>query len=150
MAQNSAAETLIGAAVIAAAVGFALYASQVSGRQAADGGYALTAKFRSVEGVSVGTDVRLAGIRVGAVTVLDLDPVTYQAEATFTVRGGLEIPEDSDVKIASEGLLGGSFVEITPGASEFMLAEGDEILNTQGSVSLLNLLMRFATSATEE
>lgn len=150
MAQNNAAETLIGAAVIAAAVGFALYASQVSGRQATDGGYPLTASFRSVEGVSVGTDVRLAGIRVGVVTALDLDPATYQARATFTVQRGLEIPEDSDVQIASEGLLGGSFVEITPGASEFMLAEGDEILNTQGSVSLLNLLMRFATSATEE
>ena len=61
------------------------------------------------------------------------------------MRDGLEIPEDSDVKIASESLLGGSFVEITPGASEFMLQAGDEIVNTQGSVSLLNLLMRFGT-----
>ena len=50
------------------------------------------------------------------------------------------------MKIASEGLLGGNFVEITPGASEVMLAAGDEIVNTQGSVSLLNLLMRFGTS----
>ncbi|MBA3325863.1 MAG: outer membrane lipid asymmetry maintenance protein MlaD [Rhodobacteraceae bacterium] len=143
MAGNSVAETAIGAAVIAAAIGFVVYASQVSGRQATGDSYALTAEFRSVEGISVGTDVRLAGIRVGSVTALDLDPSSYQAKATFTVAGALEIPEDSDVKIASEGLLGGSFLEITPGASEFMLAEGDAVVNTQSSVSLLNLLMRF-------
>lgn len=143
MAGNNVAETAIGAVVIAAAVGFAVYASQVSGRQAGGERYALTAEFRSVEGISVGTDVRLAGIRVGSVTALDLDPASYQAKATFTVEAGLTIPEDSDVKIASEGLLGGSFIEITPGASEFMLVEGDAVVNTQSSVSLLNLLMRF-------
>lgn len=143
MTRNSAAETAIGALVVATAVCFVLYASQVAGRSATSG-YPLTARFGSVEGISVGTDVRLAGIRVGSVTGLELDPATYQAKVTFTVSRGLEIPEDSDVKIASEGLLGGSFLEITPGASEFMLAEGTEILNTQSSVSLLNLLMRFA------
>lgn len=146
MTRNSAAETAIGALVVATAVGFVLYAGQVAGRGAASG-YPLTARFGSVEGISVGTDVRLAGIRVGSVTGLRLDPATYQAQATFTVTEGLEIPEDSDVKIASEGLLGGSFLEITPGASEFMLADGAEILNTQSSVSLLNLLMRFAGSS---
>lgn len=143
MAGNSAAESAIGAVVVAAALGFALYAGQVAGR-GVGGSYPLTARFNSVEGVSVGTDVRLAGIRVGSITALELDPASYQAKATFTVAEGLQIPEDSDVKIASEGLLGGSFLEITPGASEFMLASGAEIENTQSSVSLLNLLMRFA------
>jgi len=145
MAQNSVAETAIGAVVILAAVGFVVYAGSVSGRQAARDSYPLSAKFRSVEGIAVGTDVRLAGIRVGTVTGLVLDPATYQATASFTVDSGLSIPEDSDVAIASEGLLGGSYVEITPGASEFMLAAGDEVANTQSSVSLLNLLMKFGT-----
>lgn len=145
MAQNSVAETAIGAVVILAAVGFVVYAGSVSGRQAARDSYPLSAKFRSVEGIAVGTDVRLAGIRVGSVTGLELDPATYQATASFTVDGDLSIPEDSDVAIASEGLLGGSYVEITPGASEFMLAAGDEVTNTQSSVSLLNLLMKFGT-----
>lgn len=146
MAQNSIAETAIGAVVIAAALGFGLYASQVSGRHAGGSVTTLTAEFRSVEGISVGTDVRLAGIRVGSVTGLDLDAGTYMARAAFTIDSAVQIPEDSDVKIATEGLLGGSFLEITPGASDFMLADGDAILNTQSSVSLLNLLMRFGTS----
>jgi phospholipid/cholesterol/gamma-HCH transport system substrate-binding protein len=142
---NSVAETVIGAVVLAAAVGFVLYAGKTRGLEISGGSYPLTASFRSAEGIAVGSDVRLAGISVGSVTGLELDPASYQAKVTLTVRDGLEIPEDSDVKIASESLLGGSFVEVTPGASEFMLQAGDEILNTQGSVSLLNLLMRFGT-----
>jgi len=142
---DTIAETLIGAAVVAVAAGFVVYAAQSSGQQLSRDSYGLTASFRSVEGIAVGTDVRLAGIKVGTVSDLVLDPATYAANVRFTVQRGLEIPEDSDVKIASEGLLGGSFLEITPGASEFMLAAGDEVVNTQGSVSLLNLLMKFAT-----
>jgi phospholipid/cholesterol/gamma-HCH transport system substrate-binding protein len=142
---NSAAETAIGALVLVTAMGFGLYAAQSRGVQLGGGSYPLVANSRSADGITVGTDVRVAGITVGAVTALDLDPDTYQARTTLSVQGGLQIPEDSDVKIASESLLGGSYVAITPGASEFMLNPGDAILNTQGSVSLLDLLMRFGT-----
>lgn len=142
---SSAAETVIGAVVIAAAVGFVIYAGQAAGFRPREDAYELAASFRSADGISVGTEVRMAGIPIGTVTDLQLDPQTYQARARFTVREGLAIPDDSDVKIASESLLGGAYIELTPGASEYMLAEGDEILNTQGSVNLLNLLMRFGT-----
>jgi phospholipid/cholesterol/gamma-HCH transport system substrate-binding protein len=143
---NSVAETVIGAVVLATAAGFVIYAGQTRGVELSGGSYPLTASFRSAEGVTVGTDVRMAGITIGSVTALALDPATYQAQATFAVQADLAIPEDSDVKITSESLLGGSFVEITPGASEFMLKPGDAILNTQGSVSLLDLLVRFGTT----
>jgi len=142
---NSVAEAVIGAVVLAAAGGFVLYAGQTRGVQLAGDTTVLHASFRSAEGITVGTDVRLAGINVGSVTGLELDPATFEARTTFTVDGTLALPADSDVKIASEGLLGGSYVEITPGASEDVLASGDEVVNTQGSVSLLNLLMRFGT-----
>ncbi|CAN5771950.1 outer membrane lipid asymmetry maintenance protein MlaD [soil metagenome] len=140
---NSAAETIIGAAVVAVAAGFLVYAGQSSGFRGLGASYPLGASFRSVEGVAVGTDVRLAGIKIGTVTDMVLDAQTYQAHVTFSVEGELQIPEDSDIKIAQEGLLGGSFLEITPGASDFMLSAGENILNVQSSVSLLNLLLRF-------
>jgi phospholipid/cholesterol/gamma-HCH transport system substrate-binding protein len=141
---NSVAEAVIGAVVLATAAGFVIYAGQVRGMSVAGGSYPLTAKFRSAEGIGVGTDVRLAGIKVGSVTHLALDPQTFEADATFSVQDNLALPDDSDVKISSEGLLGGNFVEVTPGASANNFASGDQILNTQGSVSLLNLLMKFA------
>jgi phospholipid/cholesterol/gamma-HCH transport system substrate-binding protein len=142
---NSVAEAVIGAAVLATAAGFVLYAGQSRGVQVGGEATVLHASFRSAEGITVGSDVRLAGINVGSVTGLELDPETFEARTSFTVDGGLRLPADSDVKIASESLLGGNYVEITPGASDEVLADGDEIVNTQGSVSLLNLLMRFGT-----
>ena len=142
---NNIAEVLIGAAVIGVAAGFIVYAGRTGGLDVTGNSYPLTADFRTADGIAVGTDVRVAGIKVGSVSKLALDPQSYKAQAIFTVQKSLAVPEDSDIKISSEGLLGGSFLEITPGASDVMLASGDPILNTQGSVNLLNLLMRFGT-----
>jgi phospholipid/cholesterol/gamma-HCH transport system substrate-binding protein len=143
MTGNRAAETVIGALVVATAAAFLIYAAPMAGLRGSGQTYPLAASFRSVEGIAVGTDVRLAGIRIGSVTALELDTERYEARVTVALNRGVQIPEDSDIRVSQEGLLGSSFLEITPGASDFMLAAGDEILNTQSSVSLLNLLLRF-------
>jgi len=146
MASN-VAETLIGAAVVATAVGFLAYAGQSTGFATSSNSYELLAKFGSAEGLNIGGEVHLAGVQVGTITKLELDTVSYQAVATFTVRADIAIPDDSEAKVASEGLLGGNFLELTPGGSDLMLAAGDEVEYTQGSVSLLNLLMKFASGS---
>ncbi|NRA99233.1 MAG: outer membrane lipid asymmetry maintenance protein MlaD [Rhodobacteraceae bacterium] len=141
-------EVIIGAVVLATAIGFAAYATQFSGVGGTSGdSYDLTASFRSVEGISVGTDVRLAGVKVGTVTGLDLNPQTFRADTTFTLDSDLTLPEDTAAIIASEGLLGGSFVELLPGGSPFDLEPGAEIEDTQSSVSLIQLLLRFASGS---
>lgn len=136
-------EVLVGGAVLAVAIGFTVFAGQATGFTQRSDGYALTASFRSLEGVTVGTDVRLAGVKVGTVTGVELNTQTYRADTTFTLRDGIEIPDDSAVIVASEGLLGGNFVEISPGGSPFAFAPGDEIEDTQGAVSLVSLLLKF-------
>ncbi|MFW5641486.1 MAG: outer membrane lipid asymmetry maintenance protein MlaD [Roseicyclus sp.] len=136
-------EILVGAVVLAAAAGFFAYAASGSGLGRGAGGYELTASFRSAEGITVGTEVRLAGVRVGTVTAMELNPQTFRADTTFTISENLQLPDDSAAAIASESLLGGSFVEIIPGGSPFVLGPGEAILDTQGSVSLITLLMRF-------
>lgn len=143
MAEN-VTEVLTGAGVLAAALGFLVYASEGGGLSRATDSYDLTASFRSVEGVTVGTDVRLAGVKVGTVTSLALNPQTFFADATFTVANGVEIPDDSTAIIASEGLLGGAFLELQPGGSPLNLAPGAEVENTQGAVSVIALMMKFA------
>lgn len=140
-------EVVTGGAVLAIALGFFLYAGQITGFSGGVNATDYWASFRSVEGVSVGTDVRLAGVKIGTVTVLDLNPVTFRADTHFTVVTGIELPEDTAVIIASEGLLGGSFVELLPGGSPFNLEPGAEIEDTQSSVSLLNLLMKFVSGS---
>lgn len=142
MAENTG-EVLVGGAVLAVAIGFVVYAGQATGLGGGTGGYPLTASFRSVEGVTVGTDVRLAGVKVGTVTAMQLNPETYRADTMLSVVKGIEIPDDSAVVVSSEGLLGGNFVEIFPGGSLFYYKPGDEIIDTQGSVSLINLLLKY-------
>ena len=141
---ESTAEVLAGAAVIAVAAGFFLYASQGKGFVPEPDSYPLHASFRSVEGVTVGTDVRMAGVKVGTVTGLTLNPQTYMADATVTIRKDVVLPDDSTILISSEGLLGGSFVELQPGGSPTNLEPGGEIEDTQGAVSVISLLMKFA------
>jgi phospholipid/cholesterol/gamma-HCH transport system substrate-binding protein len=150
MSAQQTTEVVVGAVVLAVAAGFMIYAGQVAGVSGNSSEYELNASFRSADGVSVGTDVRLAGVKVGRVTSLELDPATFRANAEFTVREGIEVPDDSAVAISSEGLLGGNYVEILPGGSPFAFAAGDEIQFTQGSVSLIGLLTKFVAGGDEE
>ncbi|MGP6087545.1 outer membrane lipid asymmetry maintenance protein MlaD [Antarctobacter jejuensis] len=147
---HSAAEVAVGGAVLAAALAFGLYTVQSTGFALGSTGYELSASFRSVEGISVGTDVRLGGVKVGTVTGITLNPDTYRADTTVVMNDGVLVPDDSVIAIASEGLLGGNYVEISPGASFDYYGAGEEILDTQGSVSLLNLLMRYIGGGGEE
>ena len=143
-------EATVGAAVVAVAIGFLVYANQYASFGQDSAGYPLTASFRSIEGVSVGTDVRLAGVKIGTVTDISLNAETFRADAEFTLANGVELPDDSAVVISSEGLLGGNFVEILPGGSPFNLAAGDEIEDTQGAVSLISLLLKFVSGGDSE
>ena len=146
---ESTTEVIVGGAVLAAAIGFLVYAGQVTGFSGGSTEYPLSASFRSADGVDVGTDVRMAGVKVGRVTDIELDPATYRARAVFTVTEGIDVPDDSAVATSSEGLLGGNYVEILPGGSPFAFAPGDEIEFTQGSVSLVSLLMKFVAGDDE-
>ena len=83
-------------------------------------------------------------MKLGTVTDLQLNPETFFADATITMRRDVAVPVDSTVLIASEGLLGGTFVEVQPGGALGTLEPGGEIEDTQGAVSLITLLMKFA------
>lgn len=144
MSENKV-EVFVGGLVVAAAIGFGVYAAQIAGVSTGAGSYPLSASFRSLEGVSVGTDVRLAGVKIGTVTDVALNAETFRADTTVAVAAGIEIPDDSAIIISSEGLLGGNFVEVVPGGSPFYFAAGDEITDTQGAVSLISLLLKFVS-----
>ena len=140
---NQTTEVLVGGVVLATAVAFFIYAAQLTGAGPAGQTATYSASFTSVEGVSIGTDVRLGGVKVGTVTELALDPQTFLANTSFTVDKAVLLPEDTAVLISSEGLLGGSYVELLPGGSPFNLEPGATIDDTQSAVSLITLLLRF-------
>ena len=139
-------EIAVGGVVLALAVGFAAFLAQSTGLSGSSSSYSISASFRSAEGISVGTDIRLAGVKIGTISDLKLNSETYRAESILSVRNDVRIPDDSALTVASEGLLGGSFIEVIPGASLDYLEAGDEIIDTQGSVSLIQLLLKFVSS----
>lgn len=139
-------ESLIGALVLVIAGWFLVFAYERTDG-AVNGGYTLVARFDQVDGIGVGSDVRLAGIKVGAVVSSELDRQTFQAVLRFSVEGGIALPVDTAAAITQEGLLGGRYLSLLPGGMEEVLADGDEIEETQSSLDLLGLIGKFATGS---
>ena len=143
---NSKIETAVGGMVLLTAIIFIFYVANVTNSVGGNNGLTLKASFRSADGITAGTDVRMAGVKIGTVTDMWLDPESFRAQIIFSLREDLKIPDDSGVAVSQDGLLGGTFVEVIPGGSEFELEDGAEFLDTQGSVSLVSLLLKFVSS----
>ena len=140
-------ETLLGAIVALVAIGFLSFAVANAGQSTgASGGYALTARFQNVDGVAVGTDVRVSGVKVGVVRDIKLDPESYLAQVTMNIAPTVHVADQSVARIASEGILGGNYISIEPAGLD-PLPAGGEIVNTQGAVDLLTLLSGLAQTA---
>ncbi|MFC2952086.1 MlaD family protein [Marinicaulis aureus] len=139
-------ETIVGALVIAVAAAFLAYAYGVSGKGVGRDHYQIGAVFGRVDGVTVGSEVRIAGVKVGSVAGNSLDLMTYEANVELAIDRGVAIPQDSVAKVVSDGILGGAHIAIEPGAAEEMLVEGEKLTITQGSVDLLSLAVQAFTS----
>jgi phospholipid/cholesterol/gamma-HCH transport system substrate-binding protein len=145
MRDNNLGETVIGAVVVAIAVLFIAFIYTRTGSGGLSG-YEIQARLSRVDGLGVGTDVRLAGIKIGTVSDLTLDPKTYLVTVHMNVRNDVKIPVDSSLMVTSTGLLGSSYISITPGGDDKVLMSGGMIENSQGSVDLMGLINRFATT----
>jgi len=143
--KNHTFETLVGAIVIAIAVIFVYYAYSRASTTGA-GGYEVSARFNRVDGIAVGSDVLLSGIKIGSVSQMDLDSATYDAIVRIAIARDVKLPDDSSIKITSSGLLGSSYLAIEPGGSDKMIPPGGKITNTQGSIDLIGLLGKFMFS----
>ena len=138
--KNSTVETLIGALVVIIAFGFFLFAYNTSGKGEHSAGYRVSAEFDNVEGVNVGTDIRMAGIKIGTVTAQALNPDNFQAVVTMAIDPNIKLADDTSAKVTSEGLLGAKFIALDAGGSETKLAEGGVINYTQGAVDIWSLI----------
>ena len=139
-------ETAVGALVIAIALGFFIFMYSTTGVGRGSGGYHLTAKFKNVEGINVGSDIRMSGIKIGSVTNQTLDNKTFDAVLTFAIDPTIKLPDDSTAKITSEGLLGGKFIALEPGGSDTILADGGTITYTQGAIDLWSMVSDYMFS----
>ena len=109
-------------------------------------GFRLHARFENIDGIVTGSKVKLSGVNIGTVKSISLEPESYYAFITMNFDKKFSFPDDTEASVQLEGLLGGSYISILPGGSDVMLLDGQEILYTQGSTSLLNLMLKFATT----
>ena len=149
MASN-VAETVIGASVLLVAGGFLVYAANTTDVALGAGGYDVKASFYKAEGLNIGGDVQVAGVKIGVISDIRLDPATFKAIVTMNIRDAYKLPEDSSVKIVSDGLLGGNYIRIEPGNYEFNMEPGGEFENVQSSVNLSDLISRFVQGSGSE
>ncbi|WP_284944267.1 outer membrane lipid asymmetry maintenance protein MlaD [Acidisoma cladoniae] len=148
MARRNAAEVIAGLLVLVVAGGFLAYALATSGAASVPG-YSLSAAFDRIDGLTTGSDVRMAGVKVGSVTKTAIDPKTYLAVVDFTVQQSIKLPTDSSATVASDSLLGGKYLSLVPGGSDAMLPANGRVSVTQSSVSLEDLLGKFIFSVTD-
>nr|WP_294916610.1 outer membrane lipid asymmetry maintenance protein MlaD [uncultured Neokomagataea sp.] len=126
-----------------------LVVAVMGNRSSDDAGYPVHAAFSQIDGLDVGSDVRLAGITVGHVTAETVDPKTFQAQVTFSVAPNVKLPVDTAAIITSDSLLGGKYIALSPGGSDHSVQAGGVMTETQGSISLEQLLSKFIFSVTD-
>ena len=132
---------MLGAAVILVAVAFVGFAFRDRSGDPAKG-YLVHLEVDNAVGLSPGSEVRMAGVPVGEVTRLALDPVSFFAKIQLDVNKGIELPTDSSARVLADGLVGSAYVELEPGGDLELLEDGDEIIYSQGSINIVDLLAR--------
>jgi phospholipid/cholesterol/gamma-HCH transport system substrate-binding protein len=137
-AQEENRNILIGAVMLLVLIA-GLVAVHVNSAREKTSGYPLQARFDKAEGVGIGTEVRLAGVRVGKVTRQVLD-ANFRAVLTLQLDSSVKLPKDSNAAVQTDGLLGAKFIALQPGGDEKNLQPGEEIAYTQSSLSLQDLL----------
>lgn len=133
-------ETLMGFVVLALAAAFLIYVVRVGGFEGVRRGYEVSARFGDVGSLAPGATVSVAGVKIGTVSRVSLDPKTYLAQVDLAIDPEIKLPADSSAKITSDSLLGGVHVALAAGGSPEDLKPGGEIENTQGAIDLFGLI----------
>ncbi len=141
-------EISVGAFLLAGILALVFLAVRVSGvslTQSA-GAYKLFARFDDIAGLRVRSKVSMAGVTIGRVAAIDVDSEYGEAIVTLEIDKRIDnLSADAGAQIQTEGILGGRYVNITQGADEEVLQDGDTITNTQGALVLENLIGEFVT-----
>ena len=132
-------ESIVGAFVILMSILFLFFGFSSMKFNNSDN-YNISAFFNRIDGIKIGSDIRMSGIKIGTVARQELDNSTFEAKVFMSIDSKILIPDDSSAKITSDGLLGGNYISIEPGGSDIFLLNNEEVLFTQGSVDLIGLV----------
>lgn len=145
-------ETLVGLFVLLGMAGLLFLALKAANLTSfgTNQGYTVTARFDNIGGLKPRSAIRSAGVVVGRVTSIGLDPKSFQGVVTMEIDAKIQFPKDSSAKILTAGLLGDQYIGIEPGVADENLADGGRISQTQSAVVLENLIGQFITGKAGE
>lgn len=140
-------EILVGLFVLLGAAALVFIALKAANLTSFSGGdtYTLQARFDNIGGLKARAPVRSAGVVVGRIASVRLDPKTFQGVVTLHVERSYQFPKDTVAKILTAGLLGDQYIGLEPGGDDATLADGETIAQTQSAVVLENLIGQFLT-----
>jgi phospholipid/cholesterol/gamma-HCH transport system substrate-binding protein len=138
-------ETLVGAFVLLGLIALLFLALKAANLATFSTGetYPVTARFDNIGGLKVRAPVKSAGVTVGRVKSITLDPRSFQGLVTIEIDAKVQFPTDTSAKILTAGLLGDQYIGLEPGGADKNLASGSEIKMTQSAVVLENLIGQF-------
>ena len=142
-------ETVLGGVVLLVAglfLVFAYFGSDVKPVK----GYEIIARFDAIDGLSIGSDVRIGGVKIGSVVDQSIDTEDFRAVVTLAVLPEVKLPEDTKASITSAGLLGAKYVKLEPGSAGTRIAGGGEIEQTKSVISLEEMLGKVIFLVTDE
>jgi phospholipid/cholesterol/gamma-HCH transport system substrate-binding protein len=137
--QSQYVEALVGTFVLGLAVFILWFGYTRSGTNLSEG-YTLSAYFNRIDGINVGNDVKMGGIKIGTVKKQSIDQKTFMAKVELSIQSEITIPNDSSIAVVSDGLLGNKYLDISPGGSEENYKNGEVIEHTQSSINLESLI----------
>ncbi|QJT07523.1 outer membrane lipid asymmetry maintenance protein MlaD [Oceanidesulfovibrio marinus] len=105
--------------------------------------YVVKAKFTSVAGLKAGAQVEVAGVPVGKVSEIELDPKTFAALVSMRIGKDVELSEDTIASIKTSGLIGDKYVKLTPGGAQEMLGNNGMIVDTESAVDIEELISKY-------
>ncbi len=140
-------ELIVGSLVLLVAISFCVKIfSSSSVKKTSTNGITIFADFSNSEGIDAGSDVKIAGVKIGVVMEKTLSD-TYKSKVKIGINKGIQIPIDSNAAVVSSGLLGGKYVEIRVGIEDSYMIENSKFQSTQSSVNLEELIGKFAFNA---
>jgi phospholipid/cholesterol/gamma-HCH transport system substrate-binding protein len=105
--------------------------------------YFVNARFQNVAGLKVGAQIEMAGVQIGQVDGISLDPKDLVAMVRFKVREGVVLTDDVIASVRTSGLIGDKYIKLTPGGSDVILKPGDTIVETESVIDLEELISKF-------
>ena len=149
--KQSVIETIVGLLVLLIAVGSVIVAYKEGGLFTVhDDNYIVKAKFDKIDGINIGSPVKISGINVGKVIEQWLDEKSYYAIVKMKIKKNIKLPIDTSAEVVGLGLMSDKYISLIPGSDDKYLSDGGSIEFTQSSLSLESLLGKFMFGSAEK